>query len=166
MNYFEIFAVEPSYGIDKNHLKKKYLQLQAKFHPDRATSNAEKIKFLDESTRINAGYKILMDDYLRAEYLLEVNNKKITDDNSKNILSPEDLEVIWMHNEQLDEAQSKEDLFSLEKKHLQDQATLINDLLSSFDNKNISKALELTVKLKYLTNLVKNIRLKIRDANN
>lgn len=166
INYFELFQIEPEYSIDKNHLKSMYLQLQAANHPDRARDNTEKLRFLDQSTQINNGYKILMDDYLRAEHLLKINGKEITDENSKDLLSKEALETIWLRNEQIDQADSKESMFALEKDYLAKQEALISDLQASFADKNILKALELTVKLKYLTNLVKNIRFKIRDANN
>ena len=48
---------------------------------------------------------------------------------------------------------------------LQEKDTMVRELGIYFDKNNIAKALDLTVRLKYLTNLVRNIELKVKHAN-
>ena len=43
---------------------------------------------------------------------------------------------------------------------------LVHDIGIAFSENNIKQALDLTVRLKYLTNLVNNIKLKIKNADN
>ena len=45
LNYFEIFGIEIQITIDLENLNKKYLTLQAEFHPDKFVnaSNLEKV---------------------------------------------------------------------------------------------------------------------------
>ena len=45
MEFFDIYEIEPSFSISESELKKKYLVLQKKFHPDRfAHSSIEQQK--------------------------------------------------------------------------------------------------------------------------
>lgn len=164
-NYFELFELPEKYEIDLADLKKNYLNLQAKYHPDQARHEAEKVEFINRSMELNSGYKLLMDSYSRAEYLLALKGYFIRDEDSKHLLSADDLERIWERNEELEEAKSLEELYALEKEAVIDQNALELKLAASFAALEYEKALEIAVKLKYLANLVKNIRLKIKDAN-
>ena len=42
---------------------------------------------------------------------------------------------------------------------------MVQELEGYFNENNLAKALDLTVRLKYLTNLVKNIKLKVKNAD-
>lgn len=165
INYFELFGLEQRYDIDKNKLKQSYLKKQAEFHPDRAQSNAEKVSFLEKSMQLNDAYKVFMDDYKRAEYLLAVLGRELTEETSKAVLSIEELEHIWQDNEKLDDLDELSELYQFEKNKLGEQIVLTDKLEQSFSADKLDEALELSVKLKYLTNLVKNTRLKIKHAN-
>jgi len=72
MNYFELFAIEQTYNIDQKLLQTQYFILQAKHHPDRSRNEIERRENLEYSMLINEAFKILQDDYLRAEYLLKI----------------------------------------------------------------------------------------------
>ena len=76
LNYFEIFGIEAQITIDIEHLNKKYLTLQAEFHPDKFVnaSNLEKSMATRISTYINDAYKTLSDLVERVDYILQINN--------------------------------------------------------------------------------------------
>ena len=80
MEFFDIYEIEPSFSVSESELKKKYLVLQKKFHPDRfAHSNIDQQKAaLINSSLINDAYQVLKDDIKRAKYLLECNEIEIT----------------------------------------------------------------------------------------
>jgi len=64
--------------------------------------------------------------------------------------------------------EATEDLHTLQKimnLKLQEKDTMVRELGIYFDENNIAKALDLTVRLKYLTNLVRNVELKVKHAN-
>ena len=76
LNYFEIFGIEAQISIDIEHLNKKYLTLQAEFHPDKFVnaSNLEKSMATRISTYINDAYNTLSDLVERVDYILQINN--------------------------------------------------------------------------------------------
>jgi hypothetical protein len=58
------------------------------------------------------------------------------------------------------------DLIAKEQQKLAMKAELIREITNHFNKNNFTKALDISVRLKYLTNLVGNIKLKIKHANN
>ena len=166
LNYFILFDIEANYSLDIAKLKKKYLKLAAEFHPDRAESEKEKIIFLEKSMHLNEAYMSLIDEYKRAQHLLMIKGALPDEEEARGIVSPQDLEQIWDLNDELESASELQTLFAFEKKVLSQKDFLVAELTNDFSEGNIEKGVELTVKLKYLTDLVKNIRLKIKDANN
>lgn len=166
MNYFELFAIEQNYIIDQKLLQKQYFILQEKYHPDRVKNELERNKNLEYSMLVNEAFKILKDDYLRAEYMLKMKGELLDDSRLKNFLSPMELEEIIDQHELIEELQDLSELFIIEKDKTEACKKLVHDIGASFMENNIKQALDLTVRLKYLTNLVRNIKLKIKNANN
>ena len=82
LNYFEIFDIEVEISINIDQLNKKYFSLQSKFHPDKFadSSNLEKSMATRISTYINDGYNTLSDFVSRVDYILQINDF-IIDDN-------------------------------------------------------------------------------------
>jgi molecular chaperone HscB len=164
-NYFDLLGLEIVYNIDKLKLKKQYLATQMKFHPDRAVNEQERRIFLETSMRLNEAEKILKDDFLRAEYMLKLNAVEFDDRILKDALSMDELEEIIEIHEIIDEIEDVELLKGLEKDKIQEKEIMVQKLGSYFDKNNFAKAIDITIRLKYLTNLVKNIKLKIKHAN-
>jgi len=46
MKFFEIFEIKPTFKICQNNLKKKFLELQKKYHPDNYASSSDHEKTL------------------------------------------------------------------------------------------------------------------------
>lgn len=166
MNYFELFAIEQTYNIDQKLLQTQYFVLQAKHHPDRSRNELERRENLEYSMLINEAFKILQDDYLRAEYLLKIKGEFIDDNKLKNLLSPDQLEEILESYELIEITQDLSQLHKLQHDKSEDCQKLVLKLEQEFKANNLKQALDLTARLKYLTNLVGNIKLKIKNANN
>jgi len=166
MNYFELLDIEQKYDIDLRVLKKQYLSKQVLYHPDRASSDSLRTKNLDISMQLNDAYRILKDDYMRAEYLLEILGQKFDDRALRDALMPSELEGIMAAHEELDAVEKLSDLQLLKSNKMLEKATMTRALTECFYKNNITKALDITVRLKYLTNLVKNIDFKIKHADN
>jgi Fe-S protein assembly co-chaperone HscB len=166
MNYFELFAIEQTYNIDQKLLQTQYFVLQAKHHPDRSRNELERRENLEYSMLINEAFKILQDDYLRAEYLLKIKGELIDDNKLKNLLSPDQLEEILENYELIEITQDLSQLHELQHDKSEDCQKLVLKLEQAFKANNLKQALDLTARLKYLTNLVGNIKLKIKNANN
>lgn len=166
MNYFKVLNLTQKYDIEPALLKENYLAEQMKYHPDRAPSNELKIKYIETSMLLNEAYKILGDDYLRAEYLLKLNGFDLSDEKLNYKLSHLELEQIIDEYDMLEKIDQIEDLKKIEQQKLDAKSALIVLLSKEFKSHNFAKALEIAVRLKYLTNLAQNIKLKIKHANN
>lgn len=164
-NYFALLDIKQQYDIDLVFLKKQYLKLQAKYHPDSAAAHLSIKEAIDMSMSINYAYKILKDDYLRAEYLLKLKGIEFDDKTLKNRLSINELEQIINQLEEIQETQDLKLLRKIEKLKLKEKEAIISSLVKCFSQNKLDQALDLTIRLKYLTNLVKNIKLKIKNAD-
>jgi len=170
MDYFELFSLNRSYFIDQNLLKKTYLSLQAKYHPDK--SRQEKIanhqdqrNNLEKSILINEAFKVLQDDYLRAEYMLKLNGIAVDEFSLKNTLTTDQLQELLDQYELIEETTDPLLLKAIEQEKINEQEALKAAINGSLTKKSFKEALDLTIRLKYLTNLVGNIKLKIKHAN-
>ena len=167
MNYFELFALEQNYILDQKRLRKQYLALQEKHHPDKAKDELQRHKNAEYSMLINEAFKVLKDDYLRAEYILKTKGEALDDNKLKSVLSPGQLEEILEEYESIENIKGNlSSLYAIEKDKIEICKKLVHDIGIAFSENNIKQALDLTVRLKYLTNLVNNIKLKIKNADN
>lgn len=164
-NYFELLELKQQYAIDQSRLKAQYLAMQVKFHPDRAANEQERHSFLEKSMKLNEAEKILKDDYLRAEYMLKLAGVEFNDRVLKDVLVADELEEIIEMHEAVDASEDIEYLKKTAQHKSQEKDKMVLELSSYFEVNNLAKALDLTLRLKYLTNLVKNIKSKIKYAN-
>jgi len=166
MNYFQLLDLEQRYDIDFGVLQKQYLTKQALFHPDRAGSDVLRTQNLDISMQLNEAYNTLKDDYMRAEYLLKILGQKFDDRVLKDALGHAELARVIDSHEELEAMESLSDLQALKLGKMKEKSDMVQVLTECFRVNNITKALEITIGLKYLTNLVKNIEFKIKHADN
>ena len=164
MNHFQLFDIPQNYIIDQAFLQKSYFALQAKHHPDRARSDEERRKNLEHSMLINEAFKILKDDYLRSKYMLELQGQAFDEIALKGLLLPSELEERLDQYELIENISDILSLSRVEEAKLIEQELLVQNIGTAFEQNNIKQALELTLRLKYLTNLVGNIKLKIRNG--
>ena len=111
MNYFELFAIPVSLQIDNNELKKKYFELQKKYHPDFSPKayEEEQNSMLEKSSMINNGLKIFQDADETIKYVLQL--KGLLEENEKYDLPPDFL----MEMMELNETMSAPDILSVEE---------------------------------------------------
>ena len=69
---FEIFGLEPAYGIDAKLLRRRFLTFSRQLHPDfYAGTGADARALAEENTAIlNGAHEILSDDFRRADWLV------------------------------------------------------------------------------------------------
>jgi molecular chaperone HscB len=164
-NYFDLLGLEHKYDLSMLDLKKQYFLMQNRYHPDKTKNQDEKAIFLNISMKLNEAYKTLQDDYLRAEYLLKLHGMAFDDNFLKNALSKEELEQIFSEFEILAEIDDKLSLEKMQNAKLNDKLKVIEEIKFSFVNNKLNDALDLTVRLKYLTNLLSIITMKIKHAD-
>ncbi|MCC8417585.1 MAG: co-chaperone HscB [Rickettsia endosymbiont of Bryobia graminum] len=163
-NYFELLDLEQKYDIDLKILDKQYFAMQLKYHPDRAKIPEEKLNSLAISTQLNKAYQTLKDDLKRAEYLLSLNNVILDEEKIRKSMSREQLSDIWSDLELVDMTEGLKELEDILDNKIIEQQQFVKSLSLAYQNQNIQSALEITIKLKYLKNLISNIQLKIKSC--
>jgi molecular chaperone HscB len=81
-NYFQLLGINESFDIDLQDLASNYKKLQIQTHPDKNinASPHEKRLSIQTSAYINQAYNVLRDCTKRAQYLLEIKNIEINDE--------------------------------------------------------------------------------------
>lgn len=166
INYFELLGIQQSYKLDSSLIKQQYLLMQQTYHPDRVNDIKLQKEYIEKSMLINEAYKILNDDYQRAEYLLILNGYEFNDKNLKNHLTVQELDEILTQHEIVDEIEDLSNLQKIYGEKIKEKSELIDKLNEYFDLGIFSEALDFTIRLKYLTNLITTIKSKIRYADN
>ncbi|MFK7973882.1 MAG: Fe-S protein assembly co-chaperone HscB [Rickettsiaceae bacterium] len=165
MNYFQLLGIEQKYDLDPKNLKQTYLRKQQEYHPDRAINDTIKKDNITKSMLINEAYKALSDELTRAEYLLKINDYILDDKTLSGKLSAGEFEAILDQYEIIDQIDELAELQTKKREKIAEKSHLITELTRLFNDHKLSKALDLTIRLKYLTKLVGNINRKIQYAN-
>lgn len=164
-DYFQLFNLQKKYTVNQTQLKAHYLLMQVQCHPDKASDELQKQEFIEQSATLHVAKNVLQDDYLRAEYMLKLAGVKFDDCTLRRGMSYKDLEQIMETNYIIEETNNLTDLYTIEHRQLEEKHILLQEISSAFNKNNIIKALDLTIKLKYLTNLIGIIKSKIKHAN-
>ncbi|VDM62876.1 unnamed protein product [Angiostrongylus costaricensis] len=148
-NLFEYIGIPVSFDIEESVLKKRFRELQSKLHPDKFVHASELEKEISDehSRRLNESYKILLDPYLRAKYLLKIlgNKEEYLDDDS--------LLKMMEWNEKVAVIEDEEEL-SEEKRKLQKEIDiLLARLKELFAEKDIKEVCSAITRLSYLYSL-------------
>lgn len=107
MDYFEVFGLPRKLGIDTAALQRRFYELAREHHPDFHQSAAPEQRALAEeaSARVNAAYRALRDPIARAEYLVQLEDGRVTQEGAavKPKAPPELLEEMFEIQEALSE---------------------------------------------------------------
>ena len=73
-SHFELFDLDPAFGLDKEMLEKAYRDIQSRVHPDRFAhaGDAERRASMQWTTRVNEAFRTLKDPVQRAKHILEL----------------------------------------------------------------------------------------------
>ncbi len=77
-NFFELFAIKPSFDVDMDVLTHRYRLLQKEFHPDRyaSSSDRERMLAMQHAAKLNDAYNTLKDPLKRGTYLLSLSSDR------------------------------------------------------------------------------------------
>ncbi|KAF2636329.1 Co-chaperone Hsc20 [Massarina eburnea CBS 473.64] len=145
-----------SFSVDTTALKREFLQLQARAHPD-LHPPSEKKKAQALSARINEAYKTLQSPLLRAQYLLSLRGIEVAEDETAKVEDPELLMEVLETREQIEEAQSEDDLVDMKKVNEKRIEESVGVLEETFREDDIDRAKEEAVKLRYWINIKESL---------
>lgn len=163
-NFFELFNINESFNINQKNLKAQYLQMQIRYHPDKAKSEDEKVNFLKISALINEAYKTLSNDLTRAEYILKIHDIDLEDRNKVKVNKDILLQALE-YREFLEEADSENEISKLRNKITEVQQIIIKEISELFEIKEFQKGAEKVIELKYNFKLIEDINNKLSKLN-
>ena len=126
-NFFTLFNLKERFDIDLQQLDTIYFALQMQYHPDRCLD-------ANMGLLVNEGYKILKDNFARANHILELHGIFITNNKLAPKLPPEKLEQI------LDIIENKCDAIP----------GILDELTKAFAGGDYNKAAVVAMELRYL----------------
>ncbi|CAD0114918.1 unnamed protein product [Aureobasidium uvarum] len=144
------------FTLDLSLLRKEFLQLQAKAHPDLAPQE-KKRQAEALSSRINEAYKTLQNPLLRAQYLLEMRGIDVAGDETAKVEDPELLMEVLETREIIEEAATEEELQPLKEMNERRIAASVGVLEEAFQKDDMDAAKEEAVKLRYWVNIRESV---------
>jgi molecular chaperone HscB len=147
---------EGPFAIDLSALKKEFLQLQARAHPD-LHPQADKKRAEALSARINEAYKTLQNPLLRAQYLLSLRGIEVAEDETAKVEDPELLMEVLEARESIEDAESEEDLVEMRDRNEERIAESTEIIDQAFKRDDIEAAKSEAVKLRYWVNIKESI---------
>lgn len=142
---------------DLRALRKEFLQLQGKAHPDLAASGS-KAHAEALSARINEAYKTLQDPLRRARYLLSLQGIDMEDESAKLAEADADLLMTVMEaREAVDEAASEAELHEVKSENDVRIEESVERLERLFAEEHWDEAAVEAVKLRYWMNVQESI---------
>lgn len=158
-DWFGYFELEPAFDLDSGNLQRRYMQLQAQYHPDRfVMKSAEEQRYASQhSMNVNEAYDVLKSPLKRAEYLLAQQGVIVNQDGAgvkpSQALLMESLEA----REALEEANTAEALTDLHTQAQNNWQSCVDAISKSFKGNQLEKVAQLTIRLRYLEKLQNEI---------
>ncbi|KAF2847596.1 Co-chaperone Hsc20 [Plenodomus tracheiphilus IPT5] len=144
------------FDIDLSALKKEFLQLQARAHPDmHPQSDKKRAEAL--SSAINTAYKTLQSPLLRAQYLLSLRGIETAEDETAKVEDPELLMEVLEARELIEEAETEEDLVGLREENEGRIGESVARLGEMFQKEDWEGARGEVVRLRYWSNIKESI---------
>ncbi|PON23936.1 Fe-S protein assembly co-chaperone HscB [Trichoderma gamsii] len=143
------------FPINTRALRREFLALQARHHPDRHPHN--KLRAEATSALINEAYKTLANPLLRAQYLLSLRGVDVATDETMQVDDPSLLMVVLEAHEEISDATAAEDL---------EELTAVNDkrireseevLERAFREDDVMAAKKEAVRLRYWVNIKQSL---------
>jgi len=154
VNYFEILGLKEAYSINLEELDKSYFAMQRELLTNQGLTYSYSITQAD----LNKAYSTIKSELQRALYMLSLKDIDINDPKMRNVQTKEELEQIWAEREELESASSIESLKCLLEAKNNERTSLIKKLENAFAKNQLKESIDLTVRLKYLTNLISEIK--------
>lgn len=142
--------------VDTQQLKREFLQLQARAHPDRHTG-ANKAKAEGTSALINEAYKTLQDPLRRAQYLLALRGIDVAEDERLKVEDPGLLMEVLEVREAIEAAQEEKELEDMKKGNDANIERSEGILDEAFRRDDVQRAMDEAVRLRYWTNIKESL---------
>ncbi|KAI8148478.1 Co-chaperone HscB, C-terminal oligomerization domain-containing protein [Fennellomyces sp. T-0311] len=140
---------EPTFDVDFKTMRRKFLGLQQKAHPDSySQSSRQEHEYAQlQSSLLNKAYHTLKDPLARAKYMLELEGVEVSESDS--LHDPELLMEVMELREELDDVTSEEELAQVKRANDAKYQETVQNLSEAFSKRDLDLAKELMVQLQY-----------------
>ncbi|KAL7785068.1 Co-chaperone Hsc20 [Trichoderma afarasin] len=145
------------FPIDTRALRREFLRLQARHHPDMHPPGPAKARAEATSALINDAYKTLANPLLRAQYLLSLRGVDVATDETMQVDDPSLLAVVLEAHEEISDADKEEDLAELRAvndKRIEESEGVLEE---AFHKDDVAAAKREAVKLRYWVNIKQSL---------
>lgn len=163
-NYFQLLKLPETFDIDLAELEKNYFNFQIQYHPDRALNVEDRGELLAMSTKLNEAYENLKDDFKRAKALLTNMGVSFDDEELKNKLNKKFLQAKLEEFEFIDNVQDTKELSEMLIAKYLEKKELISSLSDAFKSEELDRASKLAVSLRYVDNIIEQIKNKLQST--
>jgi molecular chaperone HscB len=141
------------FPIDTRALRREFLSLQARYHPDRHHRSSDKTRAEAASALINDAYRTLANPLLRAQYILSLRGVDVANDETLKVEEPDLLMLVLEAREEIEDAQGEEDLE--EPRRVNDERIAASEeaLDKAFAEDDIETAKREAVRMRYWVNI-------------
>lgn len=184
---FEILGIPERFAIDQRDMKKKYLALMSRHHPDRnyhrgllvssttPDDDDDEPQKEDEdgqqtsSADISRAYEELAAPHTRAAHLMALRGRPVTESLSQSVVGTEFLLQIMEIRERVDELASgggsddDDDFRPLLQENDDRIAETCRELENALEKNDLDRALEMTARLQYWNRVTETIRGKMQS---
>ncbi|KHN77100.1 Iron-sulfur cluster co-chaperone protein HscB, mitochondrial [Toxocara canis] len=160
-NFFDYLGVRPSFDVDVSVLKKHFLELQSRIHPDKFSRCSKKEKEISElcSSYLNDAYHTLTEPLRRAQYLLKLRGEGTNPEETAS--SGEFLVEMMELNEEADSLDSQAEINEMLKRIDDRIDILCAQFKEDFESGRTSAAKEAVVKMTFFYRLRANLNKKL-----
>ncbi|RFU75279.1 fe-s assembly co-chaperone [Trichoderma arundinaceum] len=145
------------FPINTRALRREFLQLQARHHPDMHPPGPLKARAEATSALINEAYKTLTNPLLRAQYLLSLRGVDVATDETMQVDDPSLLMVVLEAHEEISDAHTEEDLRELREVNDARIRQSEDVLETAFHEDDVLAAKKEAVKLRYWVNIKQSL---------
>lgn len=145
------------FPIDTRALRREFLRLQARHHPDMHPPGPAKVRAEATSALINDAYKTLANPLLRAQYLLSLRGVDVATDETMQVDDPSLLAVVLEAHEEISDADKEEDLAELRAVNDARIGESERVLEEAFHKDDVDAAKREAVKLRYWVNIKQSL---------
>ena len=144
------------FPIDVRSLRREFLQLQAKAHPDLHPAE-HKVRAEATSATINEAFKTLANPLLRAQYLLSLQGVNVAEDDTAKVEDPELLMTVMEAREDIEAAEGESELGPMREENDERIRVSEETLEAAFKEHDLERATAEAIRMRYWVNIKESL---------
>lgn len=156
-DYFTILGLSPHFKQEDSDIKSAYFAKQRLFHPDKATSDTQRLHYVQQSADVNKAYHILKHPYSRLYYLLSLQGVDILHETAPSPTPSILMESMqWREDWQNCNSDAQKQAFKVRLEQAVDNA--LSSAVNALNADDKDAAVEAALRLRYLSKIKQELQ--------